>query len=177
MREDGGPLPVAEVKPPHAPKTPAMPKVHTGAINSTVAGRTDHLPVHVPEGAYVIPADVVGHLGESNTAAGFKVLKRMFSGLPRDASGEPYAGAGGPYDAGPHPYDVAKGPYGMAKGGKTGAVGIVAAGGEHVLTPDEVRMAGAGDLDRGHRVLDKFVLRMRADLVKTLKRLPGPKRD
>ena len=180
MRDDGGAAPMAEVHAPHAPKTPAMPKVHSGPINSTVAGRTDHLPVHVPQGAYVIPADVVGHLGESNNAAGFKVLRRMFSGLPRDATETPYSGAGGPYDAGPHPYDQAAPlPYDskMARGGTAGAVPIVAAGGEHVLTPDEVRMAGAGDLDRGHRVLDKFVLHIRKDLIKTLKKLPGPKRD
>ena len=47
--------------------------VHVGPIHSAVAGRTDHLPMHVPSGAYVLPADIVSAMGEGNTAAGFKV--------------------------------------------------------------------------------------------------------
>ena len=54
---------------------------------------------------------------------------------------------------------------------------IVAAGGEYVLSPDEVRMAGEGDLEIGHKVLDEFVKRYRAQTIKTLKNLPGPKKD
>ena len=65
----------------------------------------------------------------------------------------------------------------FGSGGKTDGVPIVAAGGEYVLHPDQVKDAGGGDLDTGHRVLDEFVLRMRKELVKTLKNLPGPKRD
>src|ERR1700689_1058466 len=32
---------------------------HTGPIHSSVAGRTDHLPIHVPSGSYVLPADII----------------------------------------------------------------------------------------------------------------------
>lgn len=53
-------------------------KTHVGPIHSVVAGRTDHLPIHVPSGAYVIPADIVSALGEGNTMAGFRVLNDMF---------------------------------------------------------------------------------------------------
>lgn len=53
-------------------------KTHVGPIHSMVAGRTDHLPMHVPSGAYVIPADIVSALGEGNTMAGFRVLNDMF---------------------------------------------------------------------------------------------------
>ena len=53
-------------------------KIHVGPIHSAVAGRTDHLPMHVPSGAYVIPADIVSALGEGNTMAGFEVLNDMF---------------------------------------------------------------------------------------------------
>ena len=55
-------------------------KMHTGPIHSAVAGRTDHLPTHVPSGSYVIPADIVSSMGEGNTMAGFKNIRRMFSG-------------------------------------------------------------------------------------------------
>ena len=159
-REAGG----LTVKRPHVLKPEIKhAEIHTGPIHSSVAGRTDHLPIGVPNGAYVIPADVVGHLGESNTAAGFVNLKRMFSGVPRGGGSQPYNHEGGPY--------------GMAAGGKASGVPIVAAGGEHVLDPDEVRWAGGGDLDTGHKVLDQFVLRIRKELIHTLKRLKPPKKD
>lgn len=128
-----------------------MTKVHIGPIHSPVAGRTDHLPMHVPSGSYVIPADIVSSLGEGNTMAGFRAVKMMFKGAL---------------------------PGGYAEGGGVGEpVPIVAAGGEYVLTPDEVVWAGKGDLDVGHRALDKWITDTRAELIKTLKKLPGPKKD
>lgn len=181
-REYGGPnfhiphVHPAKLRVPHS-LAKVQHEIHEGPIHSSVAGRTDHLPMKVPEGSYVIPADIVSGMGEGNTIAGFKHMHRMFGGLPREAGSTPYRGAGGPYNSGSHPYDQDKGPYGMAKGGSTGAVPIVAAGGEHVLSPDQVRDIGDGDLERGHRVLDKWVVKMRKELIKTLKKLPGPKRD
>jgi hypothetical protein len=56
-------------------------------------------------------------------------------------------------------------------------VKVVVAGGEYTLTPEEVMAAGDGDIDRGHRVLDDFVKQMRGHIVKTMSKLPGPKRD
>lgn len=142
-------------------------KLHTGPIHSHVAGRTDHLPMHVPSGSYVLPADLPSALGEGNTIAGFKHLRRVFGGTP--------------YGGGKHIYGQSGGPYGMAAGGEAEGddpgVPIVAAGGEYVLSPDQVRFAGNGDLDAGHKVLDDFVKRVRSDNVKTLEKLPGPKKD
>jgi len=68
-------------------------------------------------------------------------------------------------------------PVGKADGGATSGVPIVAAGGEWVVHPNQVTEVGGGDLDTGHEVLDEFVKRMRAELIKTLKNLPGPKTD
>jgi hypothetical protein len=75
-------------------------KTHSGPIHSSVAGRTDHLPMHVASGSYVIPADIISALGEGNSMAGFKVAKNIFSApgpygqstgsLPYGASGLPY---------------------------------------------------------------------------------------
>jgi hypothetical protein len=133
-------------------KTPAKIKPHVGPIHSPVAGRTDHLPMHVPSGSYVIPADIVSAMGEGNTMAGFKVVRQMFKGLP--------------------------GAQAFAAGGFTGElVPIVAAGGEYVITPQEVEAIGQGNLDRGHKALDSFIKKMRAKTVQTLKNLPGPKKD
>ena len=125
--------------------------VHLGAIHSPVAGRTDHLPMHVPSGSYVIPADIVSSLGEGNTMAGYRAVKMMF----RDAAAGAYAQGGGVGEPVP----------------------IVAAGGEYVLSPDEVIWAGRGDLDAGHRALDNWIKATRKDLIKTLQKLPGPKTD
>jgi hypothetical protein len=159
-RAEGGSLKV------HAPKAPV--KFHSGPIHSSVAGRTDHLPMHVESGSYVLPADIISASGEGNTIAGFKHAKRVFGGTPRGGGSSPYGQSNGPYGM-------------MAKGGHAKAeshgVPIVAAGGEYVLTPDEVRDCGGGDLDMGHKVLDEFVLRKRKELVKTLKGLAPPKKD
>ena len=157
--------------PPKMPKIHAQKmggKLHVGPIHSSVAGRTDHLPMHVPSGSYVIPADIIGAMGEGNTMAGFKHMRRMFGGTPYGGGDMPYGGGAGPYGENIH---------GKAAGGEADAVPIVAAGGEYVLSPDQVRQAGGGNLEAGHRVLDDFVKRYRAKTIKTLKNLPGPKRD
>lgn len=61
-------------------------RVTVGAVEGATGGRTDALAVDVPEGAYVIPADVVAALGEGNTTAGMRQLEQQF-GRPRHASG------------------------------------------------------------------------------------------
>ena len=295
--------------------TETVTRLHTGPIHSSVAGRTDHLPIHVPSGSYVLPADCVSHLGENNTAAGFKVLRRMFGGEPYGQSTHPYGQSKGPYGSGSHPYDKEGGPYdspvaratggqvrhraagilfvspekevllmrrrgkdhagewalpaggiekgetpeqaarreteeeagyshegglspfmhsqregvdfttfiahsarfkptlndehddakwvkpseaekslplhpgvrkaleklskraGKARGGESSGVPIVAAGGEWVIPPRHVEQVGGGDIDMGHKVLDEFVKRVRKELIGTLQKLPGPRRD
>lgn len=134
-----------------APAQPAAERVHTGPIHSAVAGRTDHLPMHVPSGAYVIPADIISAMGEGNTMAGFKVANGIFSTRKFGTPG--------------------------ADAGMSSTVPIVAAGGEYVIHPDDVVRIGGGNMDAGHKVLDSFVKKMRAKTVATLKSLPGPKKD
>jgi hypothetical protein len=71
-------------------------KVHKGAIHSSVAGRTDHLPMHVASGSYVIPADIISAMGEGNSMAGFKVAQNIFS-VKNITKGTPYGEKGLPY--------------------------------------------------------------------------------
>lgn len=136
------------------PATPigGATKLHTGAIKAPVAGRTDHLPMHVPSGSYVIPADIISAIGEGNTAHGFDIIDYMVK--ERMASG-------GEVDD----MDSAN------------PVAIVAAGGEYVIPPDAVRGFGGGDLDTGHKALDEWVKSERAATIATLKKLPPPKKD
>ncbi len=158
----GGGFHMPHMHKPHLKK----PKLHIGPIHSPVAGRTDHLPMHVPSGSYVIPADIISGMGEGNTVAGFKVAKSLFSSH--------FYGAGAPYGASGLPYGMPS--PGKAEGG-TATVPIVAAGGEYVISPKDVVALGHGNLDDGHKILDEFVKGFRAKLVKTLKALPGPKKD
>ena len=160
--------PIKKLKEPPSPKVKApVTKLHTGPIHSHVAGRTDHLPMHVPSGSYVIPADIVSAMGEGNTMAGFKQMKIIFGGTPYSGPANIKMG-GGPYGSNLP---------GKADGGETESVPIVAAGGEYVVSPEQVRMVGEGDLELGHRVLDEFVKTYRKKTIKTLQTLPGPKKD
>lgn len=152
-------------------------KVHIGPIHSPVAGRTDHLPVHVPSGSYVIPADIISAMGEGNTMSGFKVAEKIFKAAPEmmGSPGMPMGELGGMPGARSLPGMPEK----RADGGRTykDLVPVILAGGEYVIPPEEVQRIGNGDMDEGHTELDRFVKAMRARLVQTLRKLPGPKRD
>jgi hypothetical protein len=146
------------------PSEVSMEKIHVGPIRSPVAGRTDHLPMHVHSGSYVIPADIISAMGEGNTEAGFKVANTIFTPMT-DMAGMPGA-------------DAQLGLPGKAEGGSIGPpVPIVAAGGEYVIHPKDVTRMGGGDIDRGHKELDDFVRSYRAKTVQTLRKLPGPKKN
>jgi hypothetical protein len=58
-----------------------------------------------------------------------------------------------------------------------GTVPCIVAGGEYILTPEEVELFGDGDLDAGHRALDAFVKKQRQKHIKTLRTLPAPAKD
>jgi 8-oxo-dGTP pyrophosphatase MutT (NUDIX family) len=293
-RDDGGPAQELQTT---TVSTPGM--YHVGPIHAAVAGRTDHLPMTVESGSYVLPADIVSAGGEGNTLAGFKVLRRTFGGEPYGQTGSPYGQTGGVYglpvryakggsvkaagvmfvtperevllmrrtadddghkgewafpaggvETGERPEEAARrevreetghehdgglAPFmhsdsgkvefttylahaphefkptlnhehdraewvsldeaqklplhpgvrkaiekfraGKAAGGAASGVPIVAAGGEWVISPSQVKRVGNGDIDVGHRVLDEFVKRVRKELIGTLQNLPGPQRD
>jgi hypothetical protein len=140
---------------PRAPVVKNDVKPFWGAISSPVAGRTDHLKMHVLSGSYVIPADIVSGMGEGNTSAGFKIAKQIFT----------------------NPEGAAPSPDNPAVAEQYGLVPVVVAGGEFVIPPWDVEWQGDGDMDDGHQVLDEYVTRSRKKLVTTLKKLPGPKAD
>jgi hypothetical protein len=196
--------------------------------------------MHVREGSYVLPADIVSALGEGNTMAGSKVVDHMFAGqpahkasggttigmsqkpqflqssrtLPGDVelgvNGEDTAGSallGNMFNSGPFgtsakapqfspvvrpslgqysqmqqmfnpPIPTKKAAHGgPILSGNRRPVPIVAAGGEYVIDPDDVSRYGGGDINKGHDKLDEFVKHVRKHLVKTLNKLPGPRRD
>ena len=146
---------------------------HTGGLNSSVMGRTDHLPIAAPAGSHVIPADVVSGLGQGNTQAGMGVLNHMFNsgpygvGLNRMKSSSLMRPPAAPKAPSP------TSPMTFAAGG---TVPTMMAGGEYVVPPETVAAIGGGDPEHGHDILDAFIGKTRAETVKTLQTLPGPKK-
>jgi hypothetical protein len=129
-------------------------KVFHGPVRAPIPGRTDRLPIHVHSGSYVLPADTVSALAEGNSEAGFVVVQKMIEDAMRRT---------------PPTEDEAEEP--------RSKVAALVAGGEYVLSPDEVRAFGDGDLDAGHKELDDFVKSVRERHIKTLRKLPPPVRD
>lgn len=116
-----------------------------GLVDGPTGGREDALPVSVPNGAFVLPADVVSgvHGAGGNTKAGAEIWAKM---LP------------------PPRQDYASG----------GVIPIKISDGEIVVSPDQVAAIGGGDMKRGHELLDQAVQRIRSENVRTLASLPGP---
>ena len=185
-----------------------------GFLNSSVAGRTDHIAATPATDSYVIPADVVSGVGEGNSLAGARILDLAFNSNPYGIKGSPqHHGPGPPHVSPPRvPQQEARGggigggfsfgspiahmpptvrppttlrlpsalPHtGMhfmhSRGGaRSSTVPIMAAGGEYIVHPDIVTALGRGDVRRGHRMLDKWVVAQRKRIVSEMRALPGP---
>ena len=139
----------------------------TGLIDGSVPGRTDRISLTVAAGSYVIPADVVSGLGEGNTMAGAHALDMALKAGPFGVKLPmgPHKGKGPP--GAPR---LARG--GVPKGGK--GVDIIVASGEYVVPPDEVMALAGGDMEAGHKALDRWVVERRKAIAKTMRKLPGP---
>jgi hypothetical protein len=155
-------------------RSEARGMLHSGPIMSAVPGRTDRHNMKVGAGSYIVPADVVSHLGQNNSAAGMAVLNHMFSQSPY--GGKPMAmarGKGAP--APPKPMRTSTG--GSRGEGSPEPVEIITAGGEYTIPPEVVTSIGGGDMDHGHKILDEWVLSTRKQHIKTLRKLPKPAKD
>jgi len=139
-----------------------------GPVISTVPGRTDRHPVSVLAGSYVLPSSHVASLGEDNTLAGLKLLTEMFpnSAQPADGNGGGASGAKRRADGG---YAV--------EGSRGERIPIIIAGGEFVIHPKDVMAVGDGNIDRGHKNLDEWVISRRKSHIKTLQGLAPPAKD
>lgn len=147
--------------------------MHTGPVTSIVPGRTDRHNMNVPSGAYVLPASVISHLGQSNTNAGMAIAHKMFGsgpfGSPTMKMGR---GAGLPRP--PKPMGIPS-DRGGARGSHAGKpTPVVVAGGEYVIDPAKVAEIGGGSLEQGHRVLDQFVKQIHKKHAKEIAKLPPP---
>ena len=119
--------------------------VHVGPMMGATGGRADELPISVPSGSFVVPADVVSSLGGGNTTAGMDHLQKQFT----------HSGTG------------------RANGGSV-PVPIKISDGEFVISPEDVAAIGGGDMAKGHKTLDAMMVKLRKDHIKTLAALPPP---
>jgi hypothetical protein len=157
-----------------------------GMIGGQGLGRDDQLPISVPSGSYVLPADLVSGIGQGSSQAGAAILDRMFGTGPLGMPAMHAHGKfGGPTNIRMHVMKLPRGAgtgsvlnptkaAGFQHGGAPGHTPIVAASGEYVIAPHHVLRIGRGSLERGHDVLDELVKLLRAKYVKTLQNLPGP---
>jgi hypothetical protein len=133
-------------------------------------------------------------MGEGNTLSGMTMLKGMFGspwgggnplGAPQPKSMGGGKGIGIPKPPPAHfqppnfmPQGMsAKNPALEAHGGAAhgpGAVPINASGGEFVVDPGEVAKIGDGNVDKGHLVLDKWLITLKKEAAQTIAKLPGP---
>jgi hypothetical protein len=154
--------------------------MHTGPIISGVGGRTDHHAINVPSGSYVLPAAHVSAMGQGNTLNGMAVLKNMFGSPMKMGHGMGPPKMGAPRLPGSLHAGFSSGGSRHSDTGKP--VPIMAAGGEYVLSPQQVarvgmRMAmihGGSPVDHGHKILDHWVQATHKKYAKTIANLPAP---
>lgn len=179
---EGGLPPTSEMAPWYVRREASADMGHPGGLlGGRTGGRTDVLPINVPAGSYVVPADVVSGLGEGNTNAGANVLDKMMHTLPygiqggggkRGGMGMPRAPAAAKPPTGLNLNQINRG--GAPKG--NGNVPIIAASGEYIIPNHVVHALGNGDMKHGHRILDSFVLKVRKKNIEDTKKLKGPKK-
>jgi hypothetical protein len=161
-----------------------------GPLIDTGPGRTDTLPISVPPGSYVMPADAVSGLpgAQGNSLAGHVALNKLLNAMPLSPDEAPYGASSPklargrtiPGLASQHHMEAEsldKSTGGKVSGQDDKPIDILAAGGEHVIPPEMVKRIGLGNLSRGHAILDEFVKEIRKRNIKDLKKLPPPVRD
>jgi hypothetical protein len=167
----GGPTvtPPAVAHVPWRVKQPSTPVNVTGPLIGVTPGRSDKLPMSVPNGSHVLPADTVAALGDGNSMSGHHVLTNLFPKSTGNSFPGGSAKVGHPFGPrGAKPGHFADG------GAHRNQVDVNVSHGEFIIHPDDVARVGGGDMKKGHAILDKFILHVRDWYQKKLKKLPGP---
>lgn len=161
-------------------------KFHSGLIGGSGAGRTDRIPLSVPSESHVIPADVVSAAGQGATGHGARILEGALAShgpwgvaFPKMVKGRgPPKAPGIGHAAG----------LGFAEGGEPQVTPILAASGEIVVPPEDVRALGERGVESGlakngedvmatgHRLIDEMIAGIRAFQIEWLRHAPDPKK-
>lgn len=157
--------------------SPKIPKRASGGfLHGSTPGRADSITTSAPGGSYVIPAAVVSGIGQGNSLAGAKVIQDMLErgpyGIPM-----PHGRAGNNIPSPPHPraeYQAGGSIPIFQKGSNPQESPVMLSDGEFVVTRQQVLHWGGGNLKRGHRIFDKWVVKKKKELIAELEKLPGP---
>ena len=142
-----------------------------GPVMGSSMGRADRVNSRVQNGAYVLPADIPSALGAGNSLAGHTILGKMLGSSTNVKPVKPTF---------PKLPNAPKLPKitGAKKGGKVSddqdTLPVSLSDGEFVVSKEDCQKLGGGNLEKGHRILDHFVMHVRHKHIDTLKRLPGP---
>jgi hypothetical protein len=136
--------------------------VHSGPLTGSTAGRADSLPIAVPNGSHIIPADIVAAIGGGNSMAGHAKLEQMFNAVSM-----------APHAIGSHMGHLKS----FSDGGQPETVSCMLSDGEFIVPPEMVLKIGNGDPEHGHAVLDELIIHIRKNNIKELKSLPRPAKD
>lgn len=150
-----------------------------GFLGGTTGGTADAIKTTAPGGSYVIPAEVIAGLGDGNSLAGARVMDAILGSGPH---GTPMPRSSGVSRSvrPPPPFreEAAKGgaisifPK-RESGGATGTK-VALSDGEYVVHPKHVKRIGGGDIKRGHRILDAWVMAQHKKHLDKLKKYEGP---
>jgi hypothetical protein len=116
-------------------------------VDDPSPGRADRIATRVPANSYIVPADVVSGLGQGNTDAGARRLRRMLMKVPPFRSAAP-----------------------------TKPVPVRLSGGEYHVPPAIVAGLGGGSVARGALVLEHLVHTVRDRVSRHMRTAPPPKR-
>jgi len=145
----------------------------SGLVASPIGGRSDHIHMGLGANSYVVPADVISGMGQGNTMAGGHAFDAMIHGGPYGTA-LPMPKLGGTFPATNRMPKIV-GAHHFSRGGQArAAVPTIVAGGERIVSPEEVARLSGGDMKKGHAMLDKWVVAARNHIIKHTKKLPGP---
>lgn len=157
---------------------------HSGIIPGDGAGRTDRVPLAVGSDSHVLPADVVAGVGQGHNLAGANILNAALRTGPWGTQDPREIHGRGP----PHPPAISARQMGLARGGEPQQTSILAAAGEVVIPPEDVRALGErgiaqgmgrkdeSAMDVGHRLIDEMIHRVRQFVIEWTKHAPPPKK-
>lgn len=175
-RAAGGMMPASQATPWFArSEAHAMDQHPSGLVVSPIGGRSDHIPMSLAAGSYVVPADVMSGIGQGNGLNGAHRFDQMISSGPFGTK-LPSMKTHGTLPKPPAMPRMVGGRH-FSRGGRTksGLVPVIVAGGERILAPHEVAKLSGGDVKKGQEMLDEWVVRTRKEIIDAMKKLPGPK--
>jgi hypothetical protein len=158
----------------------------SGLLHGTTPGQADAIKTAAPAGGFVVPAEVVAHLGQGNTLAGSRVMQAILDSGPGGMPVQRMAHGRGPprppelprseqeqfKKGGPVPVFEAKDRGGEKQ--KPGETPVDLSDGEFFVSPHHVTAWGGGDHARGIRIWNKWVWAKHKEHVQSLKKYRGP---